>query len=301
MPPSDILFPRPLRRGDTIAVIAPSSPFEHVLGWRGLGFLAEHYRLRFDRNALFSRTGYLAGDDAARSRALTEALRATDVSAVLAARGGYGANRFAHQVDFAHLRNHPKWLIGFSDITAIHVEATNARVASLHACHLTALGRADLRSRNGLLAMLENPFQKRSFENLSPITSGRAEGPLFGGNLTMLHACAAAGRLRVPDGCILFFEDITERPYRIDRMLTTLAVGGHFDRVAGFLVCDFTQCEPGPDGITVMDVVRERLGKLGVPLVSGATLGHGAVNDPVVIGAPTLLEATAVTGRATFF
>lgn len=296
-----MLFPPPLRPGDTIAVVAPSSPFEHVLGWRGLGFLAERYRVRFDRRALFARRGYLAGDDARRRGALAGALADPDVAAILAARGGYGANRFAHDLDFEQLRDRPKWIIGFSDVTVLHVEASRAGVASLHGSHLTALGRADGRTRAGLLEALENPLRTRTFEGLATVVAGRAEGPLFGGNLTMLHACAAAGRLVVPEGAIVFFEDVTERPYRIDRMLTTLAVGGHLSRAAGFLVGELTQCDPGPDRVTAADVVRERLAALGVPVAVGAPIGHGAVNEPVVVGAPTLLDATAPCARAVLF
>lgn len=296
-----VAFPPALRPGDTIAVIAPSSPFEHVLGWRGLGFLAERYRLRFDRGALFARRGYLAGDDAGRRAALAAALADPGVAAILAARGGYGANRYAHGLDFAALRDRPRWIIGFSDITALHVEAMNAGVASIHGCHLTALGRSDARTRSGLVQLLEAPLRSRAFAGLTTLRPGRAEGPLFGGNLTMLHACAAAGRLRVPDGCVMFFEDVTERPYRIDRMLTTLAVGGHLDRVSGFLAGDFTLCDPGPDRVTVGDVLEDRLSGFGVPVVTGAPIGHGLLNEPVVVGAPALLEARDDGARAVLF
>lgn len=296
-----ILFPPPLRPGDTIAVVAPSSPFEHVLGWRGLGYLAERYRLRFDRETLFSRRGYLAGGDGARRDALRWALAEPGVAAILAARGGYGANRFAHELDFAQLRAHPRWIIGFSDVTALHVESARAGVASLHACHLTTLGRADFRARTGFLDAVESPTRRRAFEGLTTVTPGSALGPLFGGNLTMLHACAAAGRLIVPDGAIVFLEDVTERPYRLDRMLTTLAVAGHFDRAAGFLLGEFTQCDPGPDRVTAADVLRERLSGFGAPVAAGAPSGHGRDNEPLVLGAPTLLEATARGARAVLF
>ncbi|MEZ4314036.1 MAG: LD-carboxypeptidase [Polyangiaceae bacterium] len=299
--PAPVVFPPALRPGDTIAVVAPSSAFEAVLGWRGLGFLAERYRLRFDRRALFARAGYLAGSDAQRREALSAALRDPDAVAILAARGGYGANRFVHELDFAGLRGRPRWIIGFSDVTALHVEAARAGVASIHGCHLTSLGRADRRAREGLLSVLEAPQRRRTIEGLDTLAPGRAHGPLFGGNLTILHACAAAGRLAVPEGAILFIEDVTERPYRIDRMLTTLAVGGHFDRVAGVLIGDFTQCDPGPDRITVKDVLRERLADLGVPIATGAPCGHGTINDPLILGAPTLLEASDTSASAVFF
>jgi muramoyltetrapeptide carboxypeptidase len=296
-----VTFPPALRPRDIIAVVAPSSPFEHVLGWRGLGFLAERYRLRFDRGALFARRGYLAGDDARRRDALAAALADPSVSAILAARGGYGANRFAHGLDFGALRDRPRWIVGFSDVTALHVEATRAGVASIHGCHLTALGRSDARARDGLVRMLEDPLRTRSFEGLVTLVPGLAEGPLFGGNLTMLHACAAAGRLHVPDGCVLFFEDVTEMPYRIDRMLTTLAVGGHLDRVCAFLAGDFTLCAPGADRVTVMDVLRDRLSAFGVPVAAGAPIGHGLVNEPVVVGAPAVLHAREGGARAVLF
>jgi muramoyltetrapeptide carboxypeptidase len=295
------LFPPPLRPGDTIAVVAPSSPFEHVLGWRGLGFLAERYRVRFDRRALFARRGYLAGDDEQRRRALADALDGDDVAAILVARGGYGANRFAHDLDFGRLRTKPRWIIGFSDVTALHVEAARAGVASLHASHLTALGRSDARTRAGLVDALERPLRTRAFDGLTTVVPGRAEGPLFGGNLTMLHACAAAGRLVVPDGAVLFFEDVTERPYRIDRMLTTLAVGGHLRRASGFLVGEFTQCDPGSDRVTAAEVIRERLEVLGLPAAAGLPIGHGMLNEPVVLGAPARIDATARGARAVLF
>lgn len=300
--PLPTLFPPPLRPGDAIAVIAPSGPFPiEAIGWRGLAFLAERYRVRFDRRALFSRKGYLAGDDRRRRDALLAALSDPDVRAIVAARGGYGANRFVHGVDFGVLRERPRWIMGFSDVTALHVEAARVGVASIHGCNLTSLGTCDRRARAGAVDALEAPGRTRVFAGLREIVPGRAEGPLFGGNLAMLHACAAAGRLAVPDGAILFFEDITEKPYRVDRMLTTLALGGHFERVRGFLACDFTQCDPGPDGVTVLDVVRDRLGGLGVPIAAGAPIGHGAVNEAVVIGAPALLEAAGGEARAVLF
>jgi muramoyltetrapeptide carboxypeptidase len=117
-------------------------------------------------------------------------------------------------------------------------------------------------------------------------------GPLFGGNLTILQACAAAGRLRVPEGAILLIEDVTERPYRIDRALSTLIAGGHLAAVAGVIVGQFTDCGPGPDGVRVEEVLRERLGSLGVPVAAGAEIGHGSPNEPVILGRRYALDAS---------
>ena len=209
-----MLFPPPLKRGDTIAVIAPSSPFEHVLGWRGLGFLAERYRVLFDRRALFARRGYLAGDDGARRDALTAALEDPDVSAILAARGGYGANRFAHGVDFTGLRTRPRWIIGFSDVTALHVEAARAGVASLHACHLTALGRSDARARAGLVDALEAPTRTRAFDGLGPVEWDDA---------STLGVSPRYSELRVPLGGHLFSSFTVKRACEETDVVVSLA------------------------------------------------------------------------------
>ena len=279
-----MILPPPLRPGDLVAVIAPSSPFDAALGWKGLGFLRERYRLRFDRG-IFARSGYLAGDDARRSAELEAALRDPEVRVILAARGGYGASRFAHSLPWRALAENPRWIVGFSDVTALHVEASNVGIASLHASHLTALGVSHARTRAAFIEALESPGRTRVFGGLTQIFGGQAEGVIVGGNLTMLHACAAAGRLSIPRGAILFIEDVGERPYRIDRMLTTLVVGGHLDGVAGVAVGDFTDCASGPDGVGVSDVLERTLGSLRVPVVRGLPCGHGVVNEPLVLGA----------------
>lgn len=296
-PHRGLAAPPAVRPGDTIAVVAPSSSFEHVLAWVGLGWLAQRYRVRFTRG-LFARAGYLAGADERRRDELAEALAAPDVRAVVAARGGYGASRFVHALDWAAFARNPRWIVGFSDVTALHAEAARAGVASLHAPHVTSLGRGDAHAREAFVRALERPLAERAYRGLRALHPGAAEGPLAGGNLTMLHACAAAGRLALPAGCVLLLEDVTERPYRIDRSLSTLEVGGHLARASAVVLGDFTQCDPGPDGVTVAEVLRERLGRLGVPVVAGLPVGHGRRNDPVVLGGWARVESSADGDKA---
>lgn len=295
--PRPFALPRPVARGDWIAVIAPSSPFDAALGWRGLGFLKERgYRLRFDRE-MFRRDGYLAGSDARRRDELHAALTSPEVRAIIAVRGGYGASRFCHTLPWPELAADPKWIIGFSDVTALHVEAARVGVASLHAPHVTALGRSDARGRDAFVEMLERPAAARTYRALTSITPGSAQGTLVGGNLTLLHACAAAGRLRLPEDALLFLEDVTERPYRIDRMLTTLQVGGHFSTVRGVVLGDFTDCHAGPDRVSVESVLLDRLGSMGIPVASGVPAGHDRQNDPLLFGAWCALEVLESTAR----
>jgi len=285
------IVPEPLRPGDCIRVVAPCSPFEVPLVWRGLGWLRERYEVRFDRR-IFARTGYLAGKDSARLDELRAALQEPGVQAIVAARGGYGSTRFAHQIDWQGLRRLPRWLVGFSDVTALHVEATRVRVASLHGPNLTALGRSDARTRSAFAAALEQPHAERVWSGLETLCSGEARGPMVGGNLTLLQACAASGRLDLPDGCVLLLEDIGERPYRLDRMLTALRVGGHLGSVAGVVAGQFEACTAGADRVAVSDVLAECLRPLGIPVALGAPVGHGLLNEPVILGAPALLDAS---------
>lgn len=275
-----MLLPPPVRPGDTLRIIAPSGPFDRALFFRALGWLGSRYRVVWDRGCL-ARSGYLAGDDQRRLQELDAALRDPTARAVVAARGGYGATRISHLADFKSLARYPKWCVGFSDVTALHLEAARAGVASLHASNLVALGRADADAREEWLRALEQPLAPRVFRSLHTLVPGRVRGLLAGGNLTLLLCSAASGRLCLPAGCLLFLEEVSEAPYRIDRMLTSLLISGHLDRVAGFCIGDLSLDGMPP---AALEVVRERLAPLGVPIVAGLPMGHGQINRCLPLG-----------------
>ncbi|HVR20845.1 MAG TPA: LD-carboxypeptidase [Polyangiaceae bacterium] len=287
------IVPPPLVPGARVAVIAPSSPFDRALVVRGMGWLSRRYRVSFDRD-LFERKGYLAGSDERRLTELDARLRDPTLGAVIVARGGYGLGRIAHRANWAALRTAPKWLVGFSDATVLHVEALAVGVASLHAHNTAGLGRGDTHRRERLRDALEHPMLARTVRGLERWVGGTAEGPLVGGNLTVLFTCLAAGRLRVPSGAVLVLEDVTEQAYRVDRMLTALQVSGALDRVAGVVVGDFTECPPSR-GVTVREVLEERLGALGVPVAAGLPFGHELENEPLVLGVRARLDASGGT------
>lgn len=290
----DVLCPEPLRPGSRVRVIAPSGRFDRTLVFCGMGFLAERYRVEFEPS-LFERAGYLAGSDARRLGELERALEEPGLAAVLAARGGYGLTRIAHRVGWSALRRAPKWLVGFSDATVLHLEAAGVGVASLHAHNVAGLGRGDAHARACWIRALEEPHARRSFAGLATWRRGSARGRIAGGNLTMLFTAAAAGRLALPDGAILVLEDVTESSYRLDRMLSALTAGGHFDRVAAVVVGDLTDCPSGPHGIRAHDALRERLEALRVPVAAGLPVGHGRHNQPLPMGLPAKLNADAGT------
>jgi muramoyltetrapeptide carboxypeptidase len=286
-----MLRPTLLRPGSRIAVIAPSSPFPRDELLAGLAWLRGRYALSVP-SGLFRRAGYLAGADALRLAEITRALLDPSVDAILAARGGFGATRIEAAVPWDALKRHPKWLIGFSDITALHVRAADIGVLSIHGPNATSLARSGPACRASLLAALESGcggnFEAQVCHRKSPPT----EGVAFGGNLSLLCAMAAAGRLRPPPGAIWFVEDVAERPYRIDRMLTSLEP--HLSRARAVVFGTFEQCDPGPDGVTVADVIASFSEARTIPVLSGAPFGHGAVNQSLVLGASLTVTASAV-------
>lgn len=285
-----MIFPEPLKPGSRLKIVAPSSPFDRELALLGIAWLSNRYEVSWDEG-IFSREGYLAGSDERRLGELARAFEDPSISAIVAARGGYGLSRIAHRLPWDALVASPKWIIGFSDITPLHIEAASRNLATIHAPMACGLGRADASERERWLGIVEEPLVERSWAGLESIRDGHAEGPLFGGNLCLLHGAAAAGALAIPDGAIVLLEDVGERPYRVDRMLTGLVLGGHLERASGIVLGDFTDCAPGPDGVRVEDVLRERLGQIGIPVAMGLPVGHGDRNDAVVLGAPACLDA----------
>lgn len=257
---------------------------------RGIAWLGERYRVHFDWS-IFERLGFLAGSDARRLDELNAALVEPGVRAIVAARGGYGLTRIAAAVEWPALVQNPRWLVGFSDSTVLHVEAARVGVASFHADNVGGLGRAWQPARERWRAALEAPDAPRTFRNLPSLWPGCARGPLFGGNLAMLYACAAAGRLYVPDGAILALEDVNEAAYRVDRMLSALLGSGALDRVSGVLLGDFLDCLPGPYGVSTERVLQERLSTLRVPVLARVPFGHDRVNVPLPLGLEAHVDA----------
>lgn len=289
-----MLFPPRLTPGCRVRVIAPAGPFDHTLVWRGLSALSARYRVEYSRD-MFAAHGFLAGSDERRAAELSSALAEPEVRAVVAARGGYGLTRIASRIDWELLKRHPKWLVGFSDITVMHLEAQRVGVASLHAHNCAGLGRYDAQRHAEWFSALEaaEPTQ----HTLTPVHPGRARGTLVGGNLTLIAAQSAARRLALPPDALLVLEEVSEAPYHLDRLLTALLESGDLAGVAGVVLGEFVHCNPGRYAVTAFEVLAERLGKLGVPLASGLPVGHGEINRPLILGSQAELDVSVSGAR----
>jgi muramoyltetrapeptide carboxypeptidase len=288
--------PPALCPGDRIVVVAPSSPFDKERVRKGILWLEERYEVTYSGDLFDRDQGFLAGSDAVRLAELQAAWDDSGAKAIVAARGGYGVTRIIDRLDWSRFVARPRWLVGFSDITALHAGAVARGIAALHAMNVSNLGDANGETRAAWLRALEEPCASRTHEGLSVLAPGEASGTLFGGNLTLLFAEAAAGHLRLPDRCVLLLEDVTETSYRIDRMLTALRSGGHFSQASAVVLGDFTDCSPGKHGVPVEAVLQERLGDLGIPVISGLPVGHGQRNEPIPLGFRARVVAPASGG-----
>jgi len=297
-----------LRPGDTIGVIAPSSPVPEMDLQEGLDRLhAWGFRTVLGQSVRAQHGNY-AGTDAQRAADFNWAWADPAVDGILCARGGEGAMRILERIDWEMVAAHPKFFCGFSDITALHVAMEQrAGLVTFHGPMVAAFGKAEAHAYNeaGLLAAMTAtaplgeipwPGPGESMPASFTVRPGVAEGRLAGGNLSLL--AALMGTPWEPDlaGRIVLIEDIGEAPYRIDRMLTTLLLAGKLQKAAGILFGDSPSCMHHPEGkpsLTMLEVFQELLEPLGIPVLYGFPCGHTAYRATLPLGVAVRLDASA--------
>ncbi len=285
----------PPRRGDVIRVIAPAGPFDRTLFFRGLGFLAETFRVRLGTH-VFERSGFLAGSPEARVADLSSALACPEATVIVCARGGVGcADLLERSLSTAWSpQSYPfKWLVGFSDITALHSRWQSCGLPSIHASNVTSLGVGCAAVRERWLAHVLAPLRAQRWQ-LETLNPGTAEGVLVGGNLAVLHDLCASGQWSPPPEALLFLEEVAEPPYRIHRMLSALRRGGHLSRVSGIVVGQVSASNPGQHRVTARQVFTDLSAQWGLPCAWGLPAGHElGENHPLTLGRWASLEARA--------
>lgn len=286
--------PPALHRGDRVAVVAPASGFERVAFDGGLALIAERYRPSHGAG-LFERHRYLAGDDARRLAELTAALTDPEVRALFCARGGYGATRLLTHLAAQPPPGPPKPLVGFSDITALHLWLQAHGRVSIHGPVLTQLPRLAEATRLRLFDLLESDAPAPALRGSDSYVGGVAEGPLLGGNLSVFSRLMCTPCMPDLEGAVLLLEDQGERPYRLDRIWTHLELAGVFARVRGIVLGTFTACEEAGAAYSSIDVLRELAQATGLPCAAGFPIGHGALNEPVPLGVRVRLDADALS------
>ena len=306
------LLPVRLTKGDTIGLVSPSAATDASLNLQlareameALGFAVKtgaHYD---------ARRGHLAGTDAERAGDLNAMFANKSVKAIVCTRGGSGAARLLPLLDYAAIRRNPKVLLGYSDITALQcaILAKTGLVTfhgpigsgSWNKFNVDQFQRVLLAGelveyRNRLEAGDELVPRKN---RTSTITGGKARGELIGGNLTVLTALAGSPYLPDFRGRILFLEDVSEAPYRIDRMFSTLKLMGALDQIAGFIFGDCSDCNPGNGygSLTLEQILDDYIKPLKIPAYRGAMIGHIREQFIVPVGGKVELDADAGTFR----
>ena len=283
-----------LRPGDRVTVIAPASGFERADFEAGLALIANRYHADYG-SGIFERHRYLAGSDARRLAELNAALADPAIRAVFCARGGYGATRLLRRLGAHPPRGAPKPLIGFSDITALHLWLQAHGRISIHGPVLTQLARLAPATCARLFALLESMTPAAALRGAETCVGGVAEGPLIGGNLSVFSRLLGTPFMPPIDGAVLLLEDQGERPYRLDRMWTHLELAGVFARVRGIVLGSFTGCEESGADYTSAELLRELAANTRLPCAAGFPIGHGEHNEPVPLGARVRLDADAAS------
>ncbi len=273
--------PRAIRPGAKIGLAAPAGPIDPQV------FAANRKaieRLGFEtyaREDIFERDGYLAGSDERRAAELMELVTDDSVAAIVCARGGYGCHRIVDRLDAKAFRDAAKPLVGYSDITTLFLwQRKLAGLLGIHGPMLEKKDSLDGEAGSALVRALQGTGPLPRYKGQT-LVGGWAEGRLVGGSLTVCVASLGTPWELDTRDAILMLEDVTELPYRLDRMFQQLRAAKKLDRVVGVALGSFTDCgdERYPE-CTVERLVDEVFGPLGVPVVTGLPFGHGAENRP---------------------
>ncbi len=278
--PQTLLKPRALRAGDRVAIVAPASPFVREEFDRGV---EEVQALGFDPvfdERVFARRGFVAGEPAERAAAFMEAWADPSIAGLLCARGGYGSVQLLPLLDLDAIRATPKVFVGYSDITSMLTWFTlHAGLVTFHGPMLA--GRfsqgIDAYDRDSFLRVVTaaEPLGPLPADTLEVIRPGEATGMLIGGTLTQLLASIGTPyAFDPPPGHVLFIDEVGERPYRLDRMLTQLRLTGLLSRAAGVIFNELPSCDEPSGTFTARDVVRDALRDFPGPIVLGLRSGH---------------------------
>ena len=290
-----MIKPQPLSLGDTIAIVSPSSKImpEYIAG-AVARLEAWGYRVIVGAHA-YDSYGNFAGRPQERLCDLREALLNPEVKAILCARGGYGAVHLLEGIAPQEICDNAKWMIGFSDISALHAAWVNAGVMSLHApmCKHLTIEEENQSSTQYLRAILSGKMPRYSAASHPLNRCGEATARLVGGNMAVL-----CGLLRTPydifqENTILFIEDVGERTYKIERMLYNLELAGVLPRLAGLVVGQFTEYkEDAGMCATMYEMIASRVSRYNYPVAFGFPVGHVTENHPLIEGAQVTLSVT---------
>ena len=294
-----LIKPEYLKKGDTVAIVAPSGVLKNYNGYMlKAKELLKSWGLEASIGEnVFNDNGHFAGTDNQRSADFQLALDDKSIKAIWCARGGYGAMRVIDNLNFEKYKENPKWIIGYSDITAIHNDLHNNKSESIHGIMCKSLEKIDVDNNESISLLKKTLFGEKlsyTIEGNNYNIEGNSNGQLIGGNLTLLHCLLGSESSIDTDGKILFIEDLGEYLYHIDRMLISLKRAGYFDNCKGLIVGDFTDMRKNttPFGRNLKELILDIVREYDFPVSFGFPAGHGEKNYPMILGREINLEVS---------
>lgn len=297
--------PEFLKKGDTVAVVAMasalSSQSRQTLYWKEM-FESWGLHVKIGKHLYDSAPGDFAGSDQDRAADITEMLLDPEVKALVSFRGGYGSMRTLRALDLDLFSQHPKWLVGFSDITVFHAMLQSRGIESILGAMPSTVGEGSAVSEESLRKALFGEIRSYRTAPHAFNHTGSARGRLVGGNLSLIVSCLGTPwQNRLRENSILFIEDVDERMYNLDRMLLTLQQGGTFDRAKAVIIGQFTDTS-GEDEWQrkALDLVNEYMAPLDKPVLFGFDCGHEHPNYSLYLGREVTLDITSDGGSLQF-
>ncbi len=297
-----LTIPATLKPGDCIGIITPGT-YAQEKDFEAVNLLKAHgYRVKI-APAAKSIYAHFAGSDRKRAEDINNFFKDDEVKAILCVRGGYGCARVLDKLDYKMIAKHPKMLIGFSDVTALHIAiGERCGLSTIHGPMLVSFTSPNFDSeytRENFFKALENGFHGEipmpEGQELESVINGHAEGVIMGGNLTLLSSLCGTPYELNGKGALLLIEEVGETPYRIDRMMNQLYQSGLLKRVNGILFGSFTGCtDPDPSGIedfTVEQVLKYYARLSGKPVIKNIPAGHGKFNAFIPLGVHAVMDA----------
>ena len=286
-----MITPPPLIQGDSVAIVSPASVIDPKLVDGACDTLLKWgFEPRVYPHAL-AVDGSYAGSADERLNDLAAALTDPAIKAIICSRGGYGAVHLLSRLSQLDLTAHPKWLVGFSDISALHGLMHSQEVMSIHGsmAKQLALGTDDEINKDLLSLLTGVPPRPIEWESANFVNPGTVTAPMIGGNLAVISALIDTPYNLIVPGTILVVEDISEPIYKVERIFYQLMLSGKLQQLAGLVVGQFTEYHPDRNHLTMEDMLCPILKQLRCPVATDAPIGHIDSNRPWVEGATTTL------------
>ncbi|GET30307.1 LD-carboxypeptidase [Prolixibacter sp. SD074] len=299
-----MIYPPYLKAGDKIAIVSPAGKVNPEIVKHGSKRLREEgFEVEIGENA-FAQSGVFAGTDAERAADMQKVLDDESVKAIIFARGGYGSLRTHQLLDWSKFLQHPKWIVGFSDITVFHAFLYLNGVASVHGVMPAFFDQDGVPSESFRLTieLLKGKIPWFKEVNHPLNRGGEALGKLIGGNLSIVYSLRGTPFDLSPEGNILFIEDLSEYLYHLDRMMMNLKISGVLEQLSGLVVGHFADMKDGDTayGKEPAEVIREAVDEYRYPVMFGFPAGHVMPNYPLIMGAQTQLIVGEKESRLNF-